>query len=178
MEYRRAFVAGGTYFFTAVTEKRRPILASADAVAVLRGAFRHVRQRRPFWVDAAVVLPDHLHCIWTLPPGDADFATRWRLIKTGFTKHCDPALRVVPNAARSAKGEQALWQHRYWEHMIRDETDLRLHVEYIHFNPVKHGLAQSPFEWPFSSFRRYVADGRYPQDWGSDPLDFAGAGQE
>lgn len=108
-----------------VTEKRHPLFMSADVVKVLRMAFRVVRTARPFEVDAMVVLPDHLHCIWTLPPGDADFATRWRLIKTWFTKHCDPALRAAPNHARTAKREQALWQHRYWEHTLRDEADLR-----------------------------------------------------
>jgi putative transposase len=122
MRYRRAFVPAGSWFFTVVTERRRPLLASPEAVAVLREAFRVVRNKRPFRVDAIVVLPDRLHCIWTLPPGDADFATRWRLIKTWFTKQCDPALRVEPGAARTKKREQALWQHRYWEHLLRDEV--------------------------------------------------------
>lgn len=136
MRYRRAFLRGGSFFFTVVTEQRRPLFASADAVESLRMAFRAVRSTRPFEVDAMVVLPDHLHCIWTLPPGDADFATRWRLIKTWFTKHCDPGLRSKPNRARTAKQEQALWQHRYWEHALRDEADFTRHVEYVHFNPV------------------------------------------
>ncbi|MFH0340914.1 MAG: transposase [Chromatiales bacterium] len=115
----RAFLRGGSFFFTVVTEQRRTLFASADAVEGLRKAFR-VRSTRPFEVDAMVVLPDHLHCIWTLPPGDADFATRWRLIKTWFTKHCGPGLRSEPNRARTAKREQALWQHRYWEHALRE----------------------------------------------------------
>ena len=96
MQYRRAFVSGASYFFTLVTERRRPILASASAVEVLRNAFRAVRNTRPFEVDAIVVVPDHLHCIWTLPPGDADFSTRWRLIKTRFTQQCDPHYWVKP----------------------------------------------------------------------------------
>jgi len=125
-----------------------------------------------------VVLPDHLHCIWTLPPGDADFATRWRLIKTWFTKHCDPVLRTRPNHARIAKQEQAVWQHRYWEHMLRDEADFARHVEYIHYNPVKHGYASSAMEWPYSSFRRYVEEGVYPADWGRGAMDFEGVGHE
>jgi putative transposase len=112
-----------------------------------------------------VVLPDHLHCIWTMPPDDADFATRWRLIKTRFTKDCDPALRGVANASQTRRREQAVWQHRYWEHQIRDEEDFARHVEYIHFNPVKHGLASSPLEWPYSSFRRFVDAGVYTVDW-------------
>jgi putative transposase len=133
---------------------------------MLREAFRTVRNKRPFRVEAMVVLPDHLHCIWTLPPGDADFATRWRLIKTWFTKHCDPALRMPPNPARMKKTQQALWQHRYWEHLLRDEADFARHVEYIHYNPVKHGYVAAPREWPFSSFQRYVVAGIYPADWG------------
>jgi putative transposase len=178
MRYRRACIPGGSFFFTLVTAQRRPLLASADAIAVLRTAFRTVRSTRPFKVDAIVVLPDHLHCIWTLPPGDADFATRWRLIKTWFTKHCDPAVRAAPNRARTAKQEQVVWQQRYWEHTLRDEVDVIRHVEYVHFNPVKHGLVSSAIEWPYSSFRRYVEAGLYPADWGQGGIDFEGVGQE
>jgi putative transposase len=178
MQYRRAFLPGASYFFTLVTEGRRPILASTAAVDVLRSAFRNVRSTRPFAVDAIVVLPDHLHCIWTLPPGDADFATRWRLIKTRFTKQCDPASRAKANPARRAKHGQAVWQHRYWEHLLRDETDYTRHVEYIHYNPVRHGHSASAMEWPYSSFRRYVAMGVYPADWGHGALNFEGIGHE
>ncbi|WP_303906059.1 REP-associated tyrosine transposase [Thiohalomonas denitrificans] len=178
MQYRRAFMPGGSWFFTVVTERRRPILASSEAVGVLREAFRVVRNKRPFRVDAIVVLPDHIHCIWTLPPENADFATRWRLIKTWFTKHCDPALRVNQNPARTKKGEQALWQHRYWEHLLRDETDFIRHVEYIHYNPVKHGYVALPLAWPFSSFRRDVEAGIYSADWGSGVVIDEGVGSE
>lgn len=178
MRYRRAFIPGGSFFFTVDTEKRRPLLASADAVENLRTAFRAVRGTRPFDVVAMVVLPDHLHCIWGLPQGDADFATRWRLIKTWFTKHCDPALRTVPNRARAEKREQGLWQHRYWEHALRDEIDFARHVDYIHFNPVKHGLVSSAIEWPYSSFRRHVENGVYSPDWGQGGIDFEGMGHE
>jgi putative transposase len=178
MRYRRAFIPGGSFFFTVVTEQRRPLFTSADTVNVLRTAFRAVRATCPFEVDAIVVLPDHLHCIWTLPLGDGDFATRWRLIKTWFTKHCDPAVRAAPNRARTAKQEQAVWQHRYWEHALRDEADVIRHTEYVHFNPVKHGLVSSAIEWPHSSFRRYVKAGLYPADWGKGAMDFEGVGQE
>ena len=178
MQYRRAFTPGGTFFFTLVTHARRPIFASDEAVDILRTAFRRVRDTRPFDVDAMVVLPDHLHCIWTLPPSDADFATRWRLIKTWFTKNYPKALRAAPDAARAAKHEQAVWQHRYWEHLIRDDHDYARHVDYIHYNPVKHGLAASPMVWQYSSFRKHVAAGIHPGDWGQTGMTLEGVGQE
>ena len=178
MRYRRAFVPGGSFFFTLVMQGRRPVFASAETVDVLREAFRSVRSTRPFELEAMVVLPDHLHCIWSLPKDDADFATRWRLLKTWFTKHCDPALRLVPDRARAARNEQALWQHRYWEHMLRDEIDFARHVEYIHFNPVKHGLVASAMDWPYSSFRQYVEAGVYPPDCGQGMIDIDGVGYE
>lgn len=178
MKYRRAFVNGGSFFFTLVTERRRPIFSSDEAVGVLRSAFRSVHEKLPFSLDAIVVLPDHLHCIWTLPPDDADFATRWRLIKTWFTKHCDPALRIKVNQAQLKRQEQAIWQHRYWEHMLRDERDFERHVEYIHYNPVKHGHAISPFAWPHSSFRRFVEAEIYDAKWGAGEMEFEGVGKE
>jgi putative transposase len=178
MRYRRALLPGASFFFTVVTEERRPVLTSAEAVEVLRAAFRAVRATRPFELDAMVVLPDHLHCIWTMPPDDADFATRWRLVKTWFTKRCDPTLRATPSRPRSARGEQALWQHRYWEHALRDEADFSRHVEYIHYNPVKHGHVRAPGDWPYSSFRRYVAAGVYAADWGRGGMELEGVGRE
>ena len=178
MHYRRAFAPGGSFFFTVVTAARRPVLASAESVEVLRDAFRTVQKSRPFTIEAIVILPEHLHCIWTLPPGDADFATRWRLLKTWFTKHSAPGLRVATNPARAAKGEQALWQQRYWEHQLRDETDFARHVDYIHYNPVKHGLCAAAIDWPYSSFRRYLAAGVYAADWGRVTGDLAGIGRE
>ncbi|MBS0506816.1 MAG: transposase [Proteobacteria bacterium] len=179
MRYRRAFTPGATLFFTVVTHDRRPILESAQAVDLLRAAFRSVRQSRPFHIDAMVVLPDHLHCVWTLPPEAADFATRWRLIKTWFTKHCPAALRAPQDATRAARQEQAVWQHRYWEHRVRDEEDYARHVDYIHYNPVKHGWAASPALWPYSSFHRHVAAGIYPPDWGhAAPPHHEGIGHE
>lgn len=178
MRYRRAFFPGGSFFFTVVTERRRPLLASRGSVRTLRDAFRAVRAKYPFVINAMVVLPDHLHCIWTLPPNDADFATRWRLIKSWYSRHCDPALRVATNPARAAKRQQAIWQHRYWEHALRDDNDFVRHVEYIHYNPVKHGLAAVPVDWPYSSFHRYVEAGDYSGDWGRAPMTFEGVGRE
>jgi putative transposase len=169
MRYRRSSTPGATYFFTLVTKDRRPLFASLEAVDLLRNAFRTVRATRPFDVDAIVVLPDHLHCLWTLPENDADFATRWRLIKTWFTKHCDQARR---------QGEGGIWQPRYWEHLLRDETDVIRHADYIHYNPVKHGLVASAGEWAYSSFHRFVERGVYPADWGRAEMDFRGVGNE
>jgi putative transposase len=178
MKYRRAFTPGGTFFFTLVTDQRRPIFASNTAIDVLRDAIRTVRSQRPFTIDAMVVLPDHLHALWSLPPGDSDFSTRWRLIKTWFSKNCDPALRGLRNPARARKNGQAIWQQRFWEHQISDTQDYTRHIEYIHYNPVKHGLVVSPIEWAYSSFHRYVANGLYSADWGAGWVDVDGVGHE
>jgi len=178
MQYRRAFVPGGSFFFTLVTEKRRGFFNDRSSVDTPREAFRNVKRKRPLDVEAVVIIPDHLHCIWTLPPGDADFSTRWRLIKTWFSKHWRDDLRVPPNQARQNKGQQAIWQHRFWEHALRDEMDFTRHVDYIHYNPVKHGYVSNPRGWPHSSFHRYVRAGIYPADWGAGAMDFEGIGHE
>jgi putative transposase len=178
MNYRRAFIHGGSFFFTVVTESRLPLFADAQNVVILRDAFHWVQSKYPFTLAAAVILPDHLHCIWTLPPADSDFSTRWRLVKTWFTKHCDPAFRIERSPSGSLRGEQSVWQHRYWEHALRDETDYRRHVEYIHYNPVKHGYVESPRDWEHTSFHRYVNEGLYPTEWGEGEMDFEGIGHE
>ncbi|MDH3899942.1 MAG: transposase [Gammaproteobacteria bacterium] len=168
MQYRRAFVPGGSYFFTVVTEQRCRLFADTANVTLLRQAVRSVMRNRPFTIDAIVILPDHIHCIWSLPPEDADFATRWRLIKTWFTKHLLLQEDIRPNRARIKKCQQAIWQHRYWEHLLRDQADYQFHVDYIHYNPVKHGYVSKPVEWPFSSMKRYVKQGVLPADWGTN----------
>ncbi len=178
MEYRRAFIPGGSFFFTVVTEGRRAIFNDADRIRILRQAHRKVKAQRPFLIDAIVILPDHLHTIWTLPPNDDDFATRWRLIKTWFTKHCPNLPVTTTNAARQRKKQQAVWQHRYWEHMLRDQDDFNRHRDYIHYNPVKHGYVNSPADWPYSSFGREVRRGVYPLDWGLSEPDLEGVGEE
>lgn len=165
--YRRARVAGGTYFFTVVTERRQRVLVLPEVRAALRAAIENVRVARPFDIKGWVLLPDHIHAIWTLPPDDADFATRWRLIKSHVTRHC--AFLFTPEFQTRRREEKhcgTLWQHRYWEHLLRDEADLRNHLDYLHWNPVKHGLVQRVTDWPWSSFHRYVAQGDYPPDWG------------
>jgi putative transposase len=180
MQYRRARTKGGTYFFTVVTFKRKPILTGPENIEILRNAFRHVMGNHSFSIDAFVLLPDHLHCIWTLPDNDHDFSTRWRLIKSYFTRKLDSRFKQTPFQARRKKREQAVWQRRFWEHVIRNEKDMVKHVEYIHYNPVKHGLATAPKDWPYSSFHRYVQRGTYGLDWGAgQQIHFAdGIGRE
>jgi putative transposase len=130
-----------------------------------------VRTRHPFEIEAAVILPDHLHVIWTLPDGDADFATLWRLIKSGFSRALRSGERI--SASRAAKAERGIWQRRYWEHKPRDEDDFGWHLNCPHFNPVKHGDAVRVRDSPFYAFRRRVRLGAYPVDWAGDPGDEA-----
>jgi putative transposase len=158
--YRRAYQEGGCYFFTVVTYHRQPLLSQIQNIERLRGSFTSVSVKRPFVVDAVVVLHDHLHCIWRLPDGDEDFSTRWRLIRRHFSLTIDTPL--------TKRGEKLVWQRRFWEHLIRDEEDWRRHLDYIHYNPVKHGYVRSPRDWPSSSFHRAVKQGWYLEDWGSE----------
>ncbi|MDX2214840.1 MAG: transposase [Oculatellaceae cyanobacterium bins.114] len=167
MRYRRAITPRATYFFTVVTYQRQQLFHLPQNIEHLRYAFRTVKASHPFTIEAIVVLPDHLHCIWTLPPGDADFSTRWRLIKTIFTRTCPNQHKRQQNQARLHKKEQAVWQRRFWEHQIRDEHDLNQHIDYIHYNPVHHQLVQHPKDWQYSSFHRFVARGVYEVDWGA-----------
>jgi putative transposase len=158
--YRRSRIAGATYFFTVNLADRSQALLTQH-IALLRSAFEYTRERHPFVVDAIVVLPEHMHAIWTLPDGDSDFALRWRLIKTVFS-------RGLPHGehrshSRQSKGERGIWQRRYW-----DEADFSRHVDYIHINPLKHGLVKRVGDWPHSSFHRYVRAGILPMDWAGD----------
>jgi putative transposase len=164
-DYRRNFVPGGSFFFTVNLADRRLSLLTTH-IDVLRAAFREIHLRHPFTIDAIVVLPDHLHTVWTLPEGDADFATRWRLIKSTFSRNTPPGERI--SASRAAKGERGIWQRRYWEHTIRDEEDFARHVDYVHINPVKHGLVTRVRDWRLSSFHRMVKLGVYPEAWAGD----------
>ena len=168
MQYRRSRTKGATFFFTVVTHERRRFLCVDPNAELMREAFRYVIDRHPFSIDAFVLLPDHLHCIWTLPEHDNDFSMRWRLIKSYFSRKCGEQFKGNRSANRLNKAEQAVWQHRFWEHQIRDDGDFIRHVEYIHYNPVKHGLVNAPEAWPLSSFRRYVKQGIYQSDWGSE----------
>ena len=163
--YRRNFIPGASYFFTVNLADRQSGLLT-EHVSVLRSAFRDTRTHHPFAIDAIVVLPDHLHAIWTLPESDAAFAMRWRLIKSAFSRALPGGEHV--SQSRSGKGERGIWQRRYWEHTLRDENDLARHVDYIHFNPVKHRHVRRVRDWPYSSFHRMVKLGIYPEDWAGD----------
>lgn len=150
-DYRRLRISGGCWFFTVNLEDRRSDLLVRH-VDTLRAAVRTVRLTRPFRIDAFVVLPDHLHAVWTLPDGDDDFPTRWRLIKKAFSRRLPAG--EPRSASRTRRGERGIWQRRYWEHAIRDDRDFAAHVDYVHVNPVKHGLAATPADWPHSSVHR------------------------
>ena len=169
--YRRARIAGGTFFFTLTLADRSSDLLVRE-INRLRRIYGHVQECRPFESVAMCVLPDHLHAIWSLPLDDSDFATRWNLIKSGFSRGLPAALR---SPSKIAKREKGIWQRRYWEHIIRDDADLVRHVDYIHFNPVKHGLVPRVCDWPHSSFHRYVKRGDFPKDWGGDIRDMPGS---
>lgn len=166
-EYRRVDAPGATVFFTVVTDQRRAILASPVTVDLLRAAFHETMQGHPFTIDAIVILPDHLHAIWTLPAGDTRFGLRWSAVKAAFTRSFLAAggSEATRNASRCKRGERGVWQRRFWDHVIRDEDDFGCHVDYIHYNPVKHALVRCPHDWPHSSFHGHVRDGTYPSDW-------------
>ena len=161
--YRRLWVPGGTWFFTVNLLERQGNDLLIREINRLRDCVSRERERRPFSIIAWVVLPEHMHWIWRLPDGDADFATRWRRIKTDFS------LGILKTERRSLvrvrRGERGIWQRRYWEHAIRDDIDLQRHIDYVHYNPVKHGHVTTVADWPHSSFHRYVQMQHYPADW-------------
>ena len=163
--YRRNRVPGGTYFFT-VTLRNRTLSLLVDRIDDLRESVRKVLRDKPFQIDAWVVLPEHLHAVLTLPPGDDDYSGRWKLIKGRFSHALAKA--GIP-IEKNLRGEYNLWQGRFWEHTIRDENDFARYVDYIHYNPVKHGLVNRVEDWPYSTFHRYVKAGMYPADWAHGP---------
>ena len=167
MSHFRRIRSGPTYFFTVVAYHRRPILCDDAIRSALRTGIGRTRTRLPFTVDAIVLMPDHLHCIWTLPSHDLDISTRWAQIKHHVSWTCRGLYDdVVRTDVRKRRGEAAIWQRRFYEHMIRNELELERYTDYIHYNPVKHGHAASAAAWPYSSFGRYVREGVYAQDWG------------
>jgi putative transposase len=166
-EYRRMQAPGGTFFLTLVTYGRAPLFRAATAVELLRNVMAGVRSERPFEILGAVILPDHLHFLWELPPNDTDFSSRAGLIKARFTKALlGGAAAGTPECpSRLRHRERAVWQRRFWEHTIRDDEDLDAHMDYIHYNPVKHGVAACAHAWPYSSFHRWVRSGACAVDW-------------
>ncbi len=164
MEYRRTILLGGTFFFTLITYQRTPIFHDESNIALIGDAIRYVQKQHPFELLAYVYLPDHLHMIWQLPEEDGDYSTRIRLMKS-FVSRKIVSRPVVNNQSRIMKGEQEIWQRRYWEHTCKDQGDLNAHVDYIHYNPVKHGYVKSPYLWEHSSFGKCVKDGVYEMDW-------------
>ena len=161
--YIRSKVPGAVYFFTVNLAERYDNPLLVKHVSNLREAFRKTRRTHPFTVEAVVILPDHLHCLWRMPENDFNFSTRWRLIKAHFSRSL-PVGEAI-SASRGRKGERGIWQRRLWEHTIRDETDFARHMDYIHYNPVKHGHVMAVGEWPHSSFHRCVERGLYQPDW-------------
>ena len=170
-QYRRATQKGGQYFFTVVTGKRQPILTLDPVRLALRESIHEVRIHSPFIIDAWVLLPDHMHCIWTLPENDSNYAKRWSIIKRLVSKSITGIIAPpITTTSQKKRKESGLWQRRFWEHVIRDSTDFQRHLDYMHFNPVKHGLVNRVSDWPYSSFHRYVDEGIYPPDWGGSKV--------
>jgi putative transposase len=166
--YRRSRI-GQTFFFTVVSDQRRPILTTDLGRQSLREAIVELRQELPFDIVTIVLLPDHLHTIWELPHGDTDYSTRWQRIKTTFTKtwRRNGSATTHQSESRLKRGEQGVWQRRFFEHTCRDQSDLKRCVDYVHVNPLKHGLVERVCDWPWSSFHRYVEAGECSIDWGS-----------
>ena len=167
MRYRRVRIDGGTYFFTVVTDRRAPILCTPSSRKFLREAIQACQAEYPFEMSAVVLLPEHLHALWVLPSGDCDFSKRWAIIKRTFTESylANGGREQRVTKGRQRQGRRGVWQPRFWEHMIRDETDYERHFDYIHYNPVKHGHVTRPQDWKWSTFHRWVGEGVYPIDW-------------
>ncbi len=161
------------WFFTVNLEERKNNQLLIDKIDELRNVFRYVKQRKPFHIDAIVIMPDHLHCIWTLPPDDGDFSVRWNMLKGRFSRSIDHGERI--SKSRQKRRERGIWQRRLWAHLIEDQDDYNRHVDYIHWNPVKHGHVKNVIDWQYSSFHRFVKQGVYEENWGkSEALDIKG----
>jgi putative transposase len=163
MDYRRAWCQGGTYFFTVNLLERGGNDLLVKHIESLKRNIRIVKQTHPFKIHGWVVLPDHMHCVIELPGNDTDFPLRWRLIKAGFSKAIPKTERR--SSVRRRRGERGIWQRRYWEHLIKDEIDYQAHMDYVHINPVKHGLVKRVIDWPHSTFHYHVEAGVYPSNW-------------
>ena len=166
--YARSWIPGGTFFFTVVTGSRARVFSDPRCRQWLKQAYMAIEEKRPFYTVSLSLLPDHLHCIWTLPEGDSSYPIRSKLIKEKFTRRFirEGMIESRRSASKQRRGERGVWQRRYWEHTVRDEEELARLCDYIHYNPVKHGLVACPHQWPYSTFSRFVAQGIYPKDWG------------
>ena len=180
-DYRRYFNPGGTFFFTVITNDRKPILCTIKGRKFLRRSIQKIKTDRPFEALAFVLLPEHFHCIWKLPDEDGDFSVRIACVKKMFTRLWikDHGQEGAISEARQKHREKGTWQRRFWEHTIRDENDFINHVNYIHYNPVKHNLVKCPHDWPYSTFHKWMKDGYYKKEWlcvckadKADPPDF------
>jgi len=163
--YRRIYTPGASWFFTVNLLKRQNNPLLIENIKVLRSAFSEVKAKHPFRIDAVVILPDHLHCIWTLPEGGTNYSTRWNLLKGKFSRSLAKGEQL--SNSRIKRRERGIWQRRFWEHMLRNEEDFNRHLDYIHWNPVKHGYVSNVMDWPHSSFHKYVKMGWYLENWGS-----------
>jgi len=168
MQYRRANITGGTYFFTVNLADRKKTLL-VDEFELLRDVINKLKKQHPFILDAMVVLPEHLHAILTLPTNDKGFSTRWMLIKSGFSRQLPKHEKI--NKSRERKGERGIWQRRYWEHVIKNEDDFVRHVDYIHYNPVKHGYVKKAADWPYSTIHEFVKNNLLDENWGHGNAD-------
>ena len=169
--YRRVKTPGATYFFTVVTYERQRILCEPVSRVALRDAIHNTQSLHPFLINVWVLLPDHLHCLWTLPDGDYDFSKRWGMVKSNFTKRMKQVGWASPtennqSPSRTRHREAFIWQRRFWEHQIRNQQDFNRHCDYIHYNPVKHGLVDDPKKWEYSTIHRFIEKGLYPSNWG------------
>ena len=165
--YIRSHATGGTYFFTVNLAQRKNNDLLVRHIDELRYACHYTKQRHPMDIEAMVVLPEHLHCIWLLPEGDDDYPMRWRLLKSHFSRQIQKNEFVSDSRLR--KNERGVWQRRYWEHQIRDETDYQRHLDYIHYNPVKHGYVDKAVDWRYSSIHRWIKLGIYTENWAALP---------
>ncbi len=167
-QYRRSYLPGGIFFLTLVTYRRIPLFSDVENISLLRKAMGKMRMEKPFDITAAVVLPDHLHFIWTLPEDDSNYSQRVSRFKVLFTRSLrgKRSLPVNVSPSRRKHRESDVWQRRFWEHTICDEQDLNRHLDYLHYNPVKHGLVSCPHLWEYSSFHKWVKRGKYRSDWG------------
>lgn len=166
--YKRYYTSNAYYFFTVVTYKRQPIFQDINAIQLLKESIQTIKQKYPFTIEAIVILPDHIHCVWKMNEKDVYYSKRWQFIKMYFSKQYkkEDQSTITPTSSRFFKREKTIWQRRFWEHRIRNEKDLYQHFDYIHYNPVKHGYVNNPKDWEWSTFHKFVENGWYDSEWG------------